>query len=140
MSASEDSTGQKSIEHDSQPRAYKPATPHRIVVQEFVSVALMLLLGSVLLFAWIDWRRRIRNLPKLKGMSWSCPNCNIVNEAEGTICWSCGAGVPTYLLTWGQSMAKGSWKCPTCRAWNGANRRSCWSCSTSTAVGPRRYA
>lgn len=108
-------------------------------MEDLLSAALFLLFVGGVTFSWVDWRRRARKLPARAMLSWSCPNCLIVNEGDRSICWSCGAGVTLNLFGVGQSHQE-SWRCPACRAWNGTSRRSCWSCSNVPGEAPKRPA
>jgi hypothetical protein len=88
-------------------------------------------------FAWVDWRLRLRKLPKILGPSWDCPHCAIVNEAELSVCWSCGAAVSRFSLYPGHPNPE-TWQCRGCRHWNAKSRKSCWSCANSPSTQPKR--
>jgi len=51
-------------------------------VEDLLSAALFLLFVGGVTFSWVDWRRRARKLPARAMLSWSCPNCLIVNEGD----------------------------------------------------------
>jgi len=116
------------------------AGPNRRLVEDILSGVLLLLFLGGMGFSWLDWRRRARKLPSLLGPSWPCPNCNVVNEAELTVCWSCGAAIAGRARFGEPASAPTTWRCTTCHAWNGVNRRSCWSCSTAPTAQKKRSA
>ena len=107
-------------------------------MDDLLSGAFLLLLVGGVVFAWVDWRLRARKLPKLLGPSWDCPHCGVTNEAELTVCWSCGAAVTRLSLRPGAAPASDTWQCRQCRAWNSTSRRSCWSCSNIPSKQPKQ--
>jgi Zn-finger in Ran binding protein and others len=106
-------------------------------VQELLPAALLLLMLVGMAFAWVDWRLRLRKLPKILGPSWDCPHCGIVNEAELNVCWSCGAVVSRFSLYPGHPNPE-TWQCRRCRHWNATSRKSCWSCANIPSKQPKR--
>jgi hypothetical protein len=109
-------------------------------VQDLLPGVLLVLLVGGVVFAWIDWRLRMRKMPRVLGPSWECPHCAVANEAELTVCWSCGAAIsrrPSHAST---APSQETWQCRICRAWNSTARRSCWSCANIPAKQPKRDA
>jgi len=130
----------KSIACDTRRIGYITATREFIrSVDDFLSGALLLLLVGGVVFTWVDWRIRMRKLPQLVGPSWDCPHCGVVNEADLTVCWSCGAAIARLSLS-GVSSGSDTWQCRQCRAWNSTSRRSCWSCANTPTKQPKRDA
>jgi len=108
-------------------------------VEDLLPAALLLLLLAGIGFAWADWRLRMRKVPRILGQSWDCPHCGILNEAELTVCWSCGAGIARRSLYPGLRSPE-TWQCRQCRSWNSTIRKSCWSCANTPAKQPKRDA
>jgi uncharacterized protein YfaQ (DUF2300 family) len=107
-------------------------------VEDLLSGALLLLLVGGAVFAWVDWRVRARKLPQVIGPSWDCPHCGVTNEADLSVCWSCGAGIARLPFFAAKGVAADTWQCRQCRAWNSDSRRSCWSCSNTPSKQPKR--
>ncbi|TLZ73348.1 MAG: hypothetical protein E6K06_03130 [Methanobacteriota archaeon] len=108
-------------------------------MEDLLSGALLLLLVGGAVFAWFDWRMRARKLPQMIGPSWDCPHCGVKNEAELSVCWSCGAGVARAYFGRSAGASAETWQCRRCRAWNSTSRRSCWSCANTPAKQPKQH-
>ncbi len=111
------------------------------IVDELLPTVLLFFFLATFAFASIDWHFRRRRLGTRVGPSWDCPHCGVNNEAEGSVCWSCGAAVSMnrYFPEMGPSSAE-TWRCRHCGAWNGTSRHTCWSCSSAPAKQTKRQA
>ncbi|MGI0148461.1 MAG: zinc finger protein [Thermoplasmata archaeon] len=108
-------------------------------MEDLLPAALLVLLLGGMVFAWVDWRIRARKIPRILGPSWDCPHCGIANEAELTVCWSCGAAIARRSLYPGLTSPE-TWQCRKCRSWNSTARKSCWSCANTPTKQPKRDA
>lgn len=108
-------------------------------MEALLPAALLLLLLVGIGFAWVDWRIRMRKIPRILGPSWDCPHCTIVNEAELTVCWSCGAAIGRRSFYPGTASPE-TWQCRGCRSWNATSRKSCWSCASIPQKRPKQDA
>jgi hypothetical protein len=110
-------------------------------VDDLLPTALLFLFLATFAFTSVDWRLRRKKLGGNVAPSWDCPHCGLVNEADRTICWDCGAAISVnrFFPEMGP-MAADTWRCGGCGAWNGATRRTCWSCSNAPTKQPKRQA
>ena len=110
-------------------------------MDDLLPTVLLFLFLATFAFASLDWHVRRKRLGGLVGLSWDCPHCGIVNDAEESVCWSCGAAVSRnrYFPEIGAASVD-TWRCGRCGAWNGTMRHSCWSCASTPAKQPKRQA
>ena len=108
-------------------------------MDDLLPTALLFLFLATFAFTTVDWHLRRKKLGGTIALSWDCPHCGLVNEAERAVCWGCGAATSAGRFFSG-SGATGSdlWRCGRCGAWNGDTRHTCWSCSNAPTKQPKR--
>ncbi len=109
-------------------------------MDELLPTALLFLFLATFAFTSVDWHLRKKRLGGSIALSWDCPHCGLVNEAERTVCWDCGAALGTVRFLEGTSRSPDTWRCGRCGAWNGETRHTCWSCSNAPTKQPKRQA
>ncbi len=109
------------------------------LVDDLLPTALLLLFLATFAFTTVDWHFRKRRLGGVIAMSWDCPHCGLVTEADRSVCWDCGAAISmNRFIPDAAPAAAGTWRCRRCGAWNGTSRATCWSCSNAPTKQPKR--